>query len=57
MDLGKAFEGVDHLSMLDSIISLGISGKSIPWIEYFLTSRKIKIKIHALLLTIILPHQ
>ena len=53
MDLDKAFERVDHLSMLDSLISLGISGRIITWIENFLTNRKLKVKIQG---TISDPH-
>ena len=40
---GKAFERVDHLSMLDSLISLSISGRIIT--EDSLTNRKITVKI------------
>jgi len=40
MDLDKAFERADHLSMLDSLISLSISGRIITW-----TNRKIKVMI------------
>ena len=53
VDLDKAFERVDHLSMLDSLISLSISGRIIPWIDRFLTDRKIKVKIQG---TISDPH-
>jgi len=53
MDLDKAFERVDNLSMLDSLISLGISGRIITWIDNFLTNRKLKVKIQA---TISDPH-
>jgi hypothetical protein len=42
MDLDKR---VDHLSRLDSLISLGISRRIITWIESFLTNRKINVKI------------
>jgi len=45
MDLDTAFERVDNLSMLDSLISLGISGWIITWIEDFLTNRQIAVKI------------
>jgi len=53
MDLDKTFERVDHLSMLDSFMSLGISGRIITWIENLLTNRKLKVKIQ---LTISDPH-
>lgn len=38
--LDKPLERVDHLSMLDSFISLSISGRIITW-----TNRKIKVMI------------
>jgi len=53
MDLDNAFERVDHLSMLDSLIYLGISGRIIAWIENFLTNTKFKVKIQG---TISDPH-
>ena len=60
MDLDKAFERVDHLSMLDSLIFLGISGRIITWIENFLTNRKLKVKIQGtsllMLTTLFLSH-
>ena len=45
MDLDKAFERADHLSILDSLISLGVSGRIITWIEDFLKNRKMKVKV------------
>jgi len=45
MDMDKTFERVDHLSMMDSLISLGIFGRIIAWIEIFLKNRKLKVKI------------
>jgi hypothetical protein len=45
MDLDKVFERVDHLSMLESLIFLGIFGKIITWISDILTNRKINVKI------------
>ena len=38
VDLDKAFECVDHISMLDSLISLGISGRIITYIYLVLIS-------------------
>jgi S-adenosylmethionine synthetase len=56
MDPDKAFECVDHLSMLYSLISMGISGRIITWIEDFLSNRKIKVKIQGTISTpMILP--
>ena len=43
MDLDKAFERADHLAILASLVSLGIKGRLITWIEDFLTNRKMKV--------------
>jgi hypothetical protein len=53
VDPDKAFECIDHLSMLYSLISMGISGRIITCIEDFLSNRKITVKIQG---TISEPH-
>jgi len=49
VDLDTPFERDDHLSMLDSLISLEISGMIITWIEDFLTNIKIKVKLQGII--------
>ena len=43
LDLDKAFERADHTVILDSLISLGIKGRIISWVEDFLDNRTIKV--------------
>ena len=39
MDFAKAFDSVPHCRLLLKLESLGIGGKLLSWLEYFLTKR------------------
>jgi ribonuclease HI len=43
--LDKAFERANHIVILDSLISLGIKGRIIAWVEDFLNNREIKVTV------------
>jgi len=43
LDLDKAFERADHLSILNSLSSLGMNGRLIAWIEDYLSNRNIQV--------------
>ena len=45
LDLDKAFERANHIVILDALISLGIKGRMISWVEDFLDNREIKVTV------------
>ena len=46
-DYSKAFDTVSHVILLQKLLSIGVSGELLDWINVFLTSRQMKVKIRS----------
>ena len=44
-DFSKAFDTVSHVVLLQKLLSLGVSGELLDWINVFLTNRQMKVKV------------
>ena len=45
LDLSKAFNSIDHISLLEKLRAMGTSKEAIEWFESYLTRRKQLVRI------------